>query len=213
MPENVLHEGRYNLGFLTASLLPDTARVVAECYLDTGSWDGVRQRVLGTNALQARTSGAGERHERELRGRLKLLTDRQLRLLAASNTEDRTALAWLGALKYSGFIYDFAAESLRDKLTAHDPILRPSDYEGFVEGKTAGHEELTALTTISKAKVRQVLLRMLREAGILSREGEGKTSLGTIRRPVVSPAVRDAVQADNPRWMAGFLVPDTEMGR
>jgi hypothetical protein len=49
---------------------------------------------------------------------------------------------------------------------------------------------------------------MLVEAGLLV----AGSALGTIRRPVLSPAVRIAVATDNPRWLAGFLVPDTEIG-
>jgi hypothetical protein len=49
---------------------------------------------------------------------------------------------------------------------------------------------------------------MLREAGLL---GAGD-ALGTIRRPVLSPAVLRVINADSPRWLAGFLVPDTEIG-
>lgn len=145
--------------------------------------------------------------EREFRQRLQTLSREQLHLLAHSTAEDRMAMAWLAMLKYSAFPYEFAAEELRDKLDTHDTVLRRSDYEAFVELKTAGHPELADLKESSRTKVRQVMLRMLTEVGILA----PGSLLGTIQRPILSPGALEAIRADHPRWLAGFLVPDTEI--
>ena len=197
----------YNLSFTAASLRPDLARIVAESYLAVRDWDLAKAHVLSSNALQCRTAGGGERQERELRLRLKRLTDDQLTLLAQATSEDRAAIAWLAALKHIQFAFEFAAEVLRDKLAAFDPVLRPSDYEAYVDIKSTSHLEINKLSDVSRSKIRQVLLRMLREAGLLG-AGPG---LGTIQRPILSPQVLRAVTADNPRWLAGFLVPDSEV--
>lgn len=50
-------------------------------------------------------------------------------------------------------------------------------------------------------------MRMLAEAGMLIKGNP----LGTIQRPSISPAVRAVIIADSPSWLAGFLVPDTEI--
>ena len=198
----------YNLGFRTVSLRPQLARIIAESYLTVGSWTEARDRVVATNALQCRTTGGTERQEREIRRRLMRLTHIQITILAAATADDRAAMSWLAALKDITFAFDFAVETLREKLAAHDPILRPSDYEAYEDVKSSMHPELAQLSPPSKRKIRQVLLRMLREAGLL---GPGP-ALGTIQRPVLSPSVLNAIKADNPHWLAGFLVPDTEIG-
>ena len=54
----------------------------------------------------------------------------------------------------------------------------------------------------------KALLRMLREAGLLNKG----SALGIIERPVLSPAVVDVIRRDDIRWLAGFLVPDAEIG-
>jgi hypothetical protein len=116
-------------------------------------------------------------------------------------------MAWLAALKHIRFVFEFAAEVLRDKLATYDPILRPSD-EAYVDIKSVFHSELALLSSVSRSKVRQVLLRMLREVGLLL----SGSAWGTIQRPVLSPAVLKVITADNSGWLAGFLVPDTEIG-
>jgi hypothetical protein len=184
------------------------ARIVADFYLENGDWELAKERILSLNALQCRTNAGAERQEREIRRRLRCLTRDQIALLALATAEDRAAMAWLAALKHIKFVFEFAAEVLRDKLAMHDPILRPSDYEAYVDTKSLFHSELALLSGTSKSKVRQVLLRMLREVGLL---GSG-SAWGTIQRPVLSPAALKVITADSPRWLAGFLVPDTEIG-
>jgi len=197
----------YKLGFTAASLRPELARILADHYLELGDWNLAKDRALSANALQCRSTGSAIRLERELRQRLETLTINQITLLAQATAEDRAAIAWLAACKHIRFAFEFAAEVLRDKLTSHDPVLRHSDYESYAENKALDHPELVQLTTSSKNKIRQVLLRMLTEAGLLVKGA----SLGTIQRPTLSPAVMRVVVADSPSWLAGFLVPDTEI--
>lgn len=199
---------KYNFSFIAASLRPELARIVAECYLDAGDWTVVKKRILSSNSLQSRSPSSAVRMERELRQRLQTLTDNQIAILAQGTAEDRAAMAWLATLKHVAFAFDFATEVLREKLAMQDPVLRHSDYETYIESKSVSHPELAQLANSSKNKIRQILLLMLVEANLL---GAG-IALGTIHRPVLSPAVRLAITSDSPQWLAGFLVPDGEIG-
>lgn len=203
------NEASYNLSFTSASLRPELARIVAECFLTLGDWNLVKERILSTNALQCRSASSAARLERELRQRLGTLTREQMSLLAHATAEDRVFIAWLAACKHSCFAFQFAAEVLRDKMAVHDVVLRPSDYESYFENKSLAHPELAGLTNSSKRKIRQVLLRMLAEAGFLT----GGAVKGEIQRPNLSPAVVRVIIADKPKWLAGFLVPEAEISR
>ena len=141
-----------------------------------------------------------------MRRRIQTLTDDQVVILTQSTAEDRTAIAWLATCKRIRFAFEFAGEVLRDKLTAHDAVLRPSDYESYVENKCLPHPELASLKPTSKNKIRQVLLRMLSEAGLLAKGADW-----TIQRPSLSPAVVRVITADSSLWLAAFLVPDSEI--
>lgn len=197
----------YNLGFTAASLRPELARIVAERYLAVGDWTVTKDELLTTNALQTRSRASAVRLEREFRQRLSRLSEPQLRILAEGTAEDRAAIAWLAALKHSGFIFEFASNVLRDKHETQDMIVRYSDYERFFSESLPAHPELGGLADSSALRIRQALFRMLAEAGLLEK-GE---ALGTIRRPVLSPSVIEAVTSDEPAWLAGFLVPDNDI--
>lgn len=197
----------YKLSFTSASLRPELARVVAEHYLHTGNWESAKANILSSNALQTRSARSARILELEFRQRLQTLSDPQLTLLMNAPAHDRAAIAWLAVIKHIAFAYDFAAETLRDKIEAHDPVLRHSDFDRYVESKSVAHPELGRLKESSKKKIRQVLLSMLTEAGLI---GTGRTER-PIHRPVISPPVMETITGDDPRWLAGFLVPDTEI--
>ncbi len=217
--QSVQRQSAYSLSFTALSLRPELARLVAETYLDTRNWPLAKGQVLANNILQSRSPKSAVRMEAELRQRLMTLSDAQLELLARGNLEDRAAMAWLGTCKHVALIHEFAIQVLRDKIAAHDPVLRPSDYESFLAAQALLHPQLSALTPQSKDKIRQVLFRMLVEAGLLlktggARTGSAKTSgAATIQRPVLSRAVQEAVKGDDARYLAVFLVPDAEIAR
>lgn len=197
----------FNLSFTAASLRPELAWIIADYYLNAGDWVTAKKKVLAANALQCRSPASSVRLERELRQRLQCLTEAEIVLLARSTSNDRALLAWLAAVKQSSFLFDFAAETLRLKLEMHDPVLRSSDYDRFVEEKSALHPELSQLAESSSIKIRRVMLLMLKEAGILHEGSE----LGEIQRPVIPLTITKAIRADHPRWLAAFLVPENEI--
>lgn len=197
----------YRFSFTAASLRPELLRIVAERFLDCGSWDATKKHVLGTNALQCRSQASATRMEREIRQRLQTLDHQQLRLLVSSAADSRVALAWLAAVKHASFLFDFPADVLRWKLEQRDPVLRESDYRRFIEEKSCRHPELATLTETTMGKVRRVLFAMLREAGMLGKGPE----IGEIQRQAIPIEVETAIRNDNPAWLAAFLVPDREI--
>lgn len=197
----------YNLSFTAASLRLELVRIVTEAYAATGDWKAAKEHVLSHNALQARSASSAIRMEWELRQRLQMLTDEQLHLLISAPSDSAMAMAWLAACKYSAFIFDFAAQVLRAKLELLDPVLRPSDYEAFMTDQRPEHPELDQLSPSTKAKIRTVLMTMLREVTILVPDSQDLL----IKRPVIPADVLAAILSDNRRWLAGFLVPKAEI--
>lgn len=181
---------------------------VAEIFLKTGSWNETKEIVLKTNALQCRSSASSERLEREIRPRLQRMTPEQLQEIAYADSQSRTCLSWLAAVKHSAFLYDFAADLLRAKLELHDLILRESDYRRFLDEKRALHPEIDRLSAVTEAKVRRVLFAMLREMRILNDCEDG---IGRIERPLVPFQVENLIREEDPTLLAAFLVPDREI--
>jgi hypothetical protein len=198
----------YSFSFTAASLRPELVGTIVEYFFRLGSWEETKRAVLAANALQARSPASSIRMERELRQRLQKLTPDQLRLTHRSTTDVRTSLAWLAAVKHSAFLFEFPSEVMRAKLEFHDVVLRASDYERFISDKSPHHPELVELTESSSTKIRRVLLLMLREIGLLT----AGSDLGTIQRAVIPPAVEKVIRSDDAKWLAAFLISDSEIG-
>ena len=197
----------YNLSFTAASLRPELAGILAEHFLKTQSWEETKEWALRTNALQCSSANSSNRLEREIRPRLQMLTDDQLELLSHAGMDSKTALSWLAAVKKSPFLFDFSSGLLRNKLEVFDFTLRPSDYENFIEEHAPQQAQLVNISAVSLDKLRRVLLRMLREVGILT---EGP-DFGSLARPVIPSDVLSAIIADHSKWLAAFLVPENEI--
>jgi hypothetical protein len=202
-----LFSGPYRLSFTAVSLRPDLARIAADAYLACGTWAGARQQVLANNAFQSRSKTSLQRMEREIRTRLERLTKDQIVLLAEGTSEERVAMAWLAATKYAALVREFAADVLRSKLANFDLVLRLSDYNNFITDRLPSHPELGELTESSSRKVRNVLLLMLMEAGMIREENRERR----ITRPMQTQRVIDSIVADDAQFLVGFLWSDEEI--
>jgi hypothetical protein len=207
MPRSRLGTEPYSFGFTAASLRPELLLIMVEAFFRAGSWEATKAEVLEKNALQCRSASSSQRMERELRPRLQTLSPPQLKLFVSSGGDTRTCLAWLAAVRHSGFLFEFASEMLRPKHEDHDAELRESDYRRFIEAKVASHPELNRLSPLTSGKVRRVLFAMLREVGILKPGG----AIGSLHRPVVPREVLDTLRGGGASDLAAFLVPDEEI--
>jgi hypothetical protein len=196
----------YRLGFTGGALGISQCQILATLKVKLGSWNAVRQEVLAENRLfQARRSSL-LRTEREFRQRVQTLTDSQIALLAQSTADVARFFALLAAFKRYAFLFDFCCLGLRPKVERHDFAFRPSDYENFVAVAEPSHPELMALSPSSRAKVRQLTLRILAEGGLLS-----ETRRPIIVVPNLPQVFSQAVKEDMPSYLVGFLVPDAEI--
>jgi hypothetical protein len=196
---------RYCLSFTAASLRPELAAVIAQIHLEKGDWNLTKAAVLQRNALQARSASTAKRLESELRQRLQTLTPAQLERLAMGTGDERTAMAWLAALKRIQLAFDVVREVLAEKLAGMDPVLRRSDMVAFHELQERLHPELAHAAPSSQQKIRSTLLHMLRDAGLLAGKAGKGGVLGTVQRPLLSPDLQELIAADDPDLLAGFL--------
>ncbi len=79
---------------------------------------------------------------------------------------------------------------IREKVFHLNNQLDLIDWDTFFNSKAEWNDELDHLTALTKAKLRQVVFRMLREADILTPEN-------AIQSTVLSPRVVNVIQFDN----------------
>ena len=195
---------KYNMSFSTGGLFCNESLSVAAIYSETNSWQKTRDAVLTNNILQARTASSAERRAREICFRLERLTPKQLQLLLSGSRQDQQYLLWVAVCKRYTFIQHFASEVLREKFLRMDLLLEPADYDVFFDGKAEWHDELEKLSPSTKAKLRQVLFKIMREAEILSKDN-------MIIPGLLTQELAHVLVDDNPVWLTVLPLSEADL--
>lgn len=186
MSSNSAAAPRYALSFTTGGLLAAEAAVVATVYLRSHDWVSTRTQVKDENLLMSRAASSTRRVLGSLVPRLQLLSERELRILVDGTSTERGHLMWVATCRRYDLIGEFAEEVLRDRFLTLAGTVSYDDYDSFYRAKAMWHDELDEVTDLSYKKLRQVLFKMMVEAGLL-------TIKGAIEPALLSPRVAECL--------------------
>lgn len=172
---------RYALSFATGGLLVREATVVAPVYVEHRDWVKTREIAVNKNLLQSRTHSTAVRRVREVIKRLSALSDCEVESLTEMTASERSHLLWVAICRRYDFIGQFAEEVLRERFLTLARTVSYEDYDSFYRAKAVWHDELGEITDSSYRKLRQVLFRMMVEAGLLTAKGTIEPVLFTAR--------------------------------
>ncbi len=188
---NSIAAPHYALSFTTGGLLEREAAFLAPVYVEHRDWVKVRDIAVEKNLLQARTHSTGVRRVRETVKRMSALSDREVESLAEITASDRGHLMWAAACRRYDLIGEFAEEVLRERFLTLAGTVSYEDYDSFYRTKAMWHDELDAVSRATYNKLRQVLFRMMVEAGLL-------TATGTIEPALLSTRVAECLNERTP---------------
>lgn len=160
----------YNLSFTFGGLLLPESTEIAHAYVQSEDWAVVRQKVMNENLLQKTRMRSRKRYFEGLSKRFKAAYRWELECIASSELEVKRAVLFLIICRNYAFIRDFYIEVIRRKLLVNDFSLLDYEYHAFFEHKLEEHPELNELSDSSKQKVRAIVLKVHREAGILEKD-------------------------------------------
>lgn len=181
MSSNSTAAPRYALSFTTGGLLVREAAFLAPVYVEHGDWPKVRDIAVEKNLLQARTHSTGVRRVRETVKRMSALSDREVESLAETTASERGHLMWAAACRRYDLIGEFAEEVLHERFLTLAGTLSYKDFDSFYRAKAMWHDELDAVSAATYQKLRQVLFKMMVEAGLLTAKGAIEPALLSAR--------------------------------
>jgi excisionase family DNA binding protein len=167
----------YSLSFTAGDLLSRESIAIANLFLDLRDWNLVREKVITSNVLQAKTLSTAKRICREVCSRLKMLNHSELELLIETTIQEQGYLLWLAICRRYKFIAEFAVEVLRERYLSLKHSLNYEDFNFFFSKKLESHQELSKVSQRTVDKARQVLFRMMRQAGLLTTNYEINTAI------------------------------------
>lgn len=162
----------YTFSFTTGALRRMESLKLVRLYQNESDWRAVRAIVMDKNTLQQRTERSRKRLYSELQSRLMTLTSDGLELLASGTDTEQRQLLWLAVCRRYRFIYDFAVEVLREKALRLDFQMSYGDWDAFWASKAIIHDELDQVARSTRKKCRQVVFKMMREAGLIGNDNK-----------------------------------------
>lgn len=163
---------RYRMSFSVGGLMLNESLAIAQVYQSGESWPSARERLLaeGTSSLPKLASQT--RALREVYDRIGHLSDTERQYLSAeTDRAEQLAMIWLAICRTYRFVHEFAVEVISERYQSWRLDLGHEVFDRFLAEKAETDPALAELSSSTCAKLRQVLFRILREAGLRSIEG------------------------------------------
>lgn len=190
----------YRLSFSTGGLFVGESAELASSYLNERDWQAVSKSARQSNVLQFRTPASTERTVRELIARLKMLSDQELEWLTDDGSSIQRLILWLSVCRLYLFVAEFMTELVQERFSAYRFDLTHDDFDAFLDKKAEWHDEVAALTVGTRKKIRQILFRMMREAGVLTSDNRIAAPVPTASASNLRDSLNDNERAFVPGW-------------
>ena len=172
----------YRMSFTTGGLFLNESLEVAKLHREDESWEDTAKRALDRGTTTLPKLASNRRSLREITMRLRTLTEQERRfLLEDADRTDQQALLWLATCRAYRFVAEFAQEVIRDRYLSYQLDLPLSAFDIALDNKAEWDETLAGLSASTRSKLRQILFRIMREAGILSQDNRIQASILSTR--------------------------------
>jgi hypothetical protein len=195
---------RYSMSFTSGTLLHPESVDLATIFLELKDWNGVRNKVVSENRLQARTLNTLKRSCSEIISRIKTLESAELDLLVDGTSQEQGYLLWLAVCRRYPFIAEFATDIVRERFISLKQDLHPEDFDVFFNNKAEWRPELEQIKPSTRTKLRQVLFKMLREAGLLTPDHR-------IAAALLTPRLLATVSSNQPQDLLVFPAFESDL--
>jgi Putative inner membrane protein (DUF1819) len=120
----------------------------------------------------------------ELFLRLKVLDRPLMEKLVYGTQDDQKQIAIISFGRTYSFFKDFVEEVMMEKISLFDFKLEDRDYNSFISKKSIEHEELDQLADSTKYKIKQVLLKVLEQGGLIDNIKEKNITMPVVDREI-----------------------------
>ena len=160
-------KGKYNFSFTAGTLMVAQMHILATEYLRVKNWDEVQGECGKGTLLTYRTLATCKRFGSVLISRLKEFSPQELDYFLQADAEEEKLLCWVAVCRCHAFIREFMVEVVREHYLCGNMEITYADYASFFNNKAQFHPELESLTELTRGKMRQMVFKIMTEAGII----------------------------------------------
>lgn len=188
----------YKMSFSTGGLFINESLEVAHLHVEGEPWDKTIQRAMAEGATSLPKSASNRRTLREISNRLLTLSAAErVYLIEEADRSEQQAILWIATCRAYRFIREFAVEVIRERYLSYQLTLPLESFDILFEAKAEWDEGLAKLSRSTQLKLRQIMFRMMREAGIISEDERIQTA-------ILSTRLKNMIEEQNPGELAIF---------
>ena len=188
----------YKMSFSTGGLFLTESLEVARLHEDGEAWEDTILRAMEEGTTSLPKSASNRRSLREISNRLLTLTDEERAyLVEEADRSEQQAMLWIATCRAYRFVREFAMEVVRERYLSYQLDLPLESFDILFEAKAEWDEGLAGLSRSTRLKLRQIMFRMMREAGIISEDDRIQTA-------IVSTRLKNMIEDHNPGELAIF---------
>ncbi|MFL0251155.1 DUF1819 family protein [Clostridium neuense] len=161
------NELKYSASLTSDAFLYYELKQVLRLKNDGLSDSEIRSKILDENIFQYKSKESSKRLVSSIFKRVKVLDDTLIKMLLEEPMDTGKIINLYAIMKTSRLFYDFMNEVVREKLEFNYEILEKKDVNIFFIGKSEQDEIVAGWSDTTTKKLKQVILKILSEAGLL----------------------------------------------
>ena len=188
----------YKMSFTSGGLFLTESVTVAGMHRTGEDWKDTLERALQEGATSLPKAASNRRTLREIVNRLMTLHDDEVRfLIDDAGRQEQQYLLWVATCRAYRFVREYAVEVICDRFLSYHLELPLESFDIFFEATAEWDDGLASISDSTRNKLRQILFRMMREAGVVSDDRR-------IQSTYLSAQLRALIEATNPTDLAVF---------
>lgn len=163
-----LKPNEYLISFTAGGLLAEETRSVI-AYLNDVQIAILPSEIKQNKHLKTNSQASRQRVVQELKKRYHVVGQATFDLFQESDIQQQNILIFYSCTKIYTILFDFMFGPLTDKWLTRDLQVNKADVMHFLDLQSNSHPEIERWTETTREKVTTVMIRMLKEVGLLQR--------------------------------------------
>ncbi|MBZ9684970.1 DUF1819 family protein [Clostridium estertheticum] len=179
-------ELEYSAKLTGESFLMYEFKIIAKLKKEGYSDKDIRKMVLEENLFQYKFKSSITRRLTPLIQRINIIDDNLINMLLLDPLGDGSIINLYAIMKNDRLFFEFMNEVVRERILTNDLYLEKKDINVFITEKKEQSEVVDKWTDETIAKLKQVIFKILSEAGVLEDKKSGKLS-----RLIITSEIKD----------------------
>ena len=183
---------KYSTALTGEPFLFSETRILSRYLVQGEEIEALRKRNQKDNLIMHKKSGSLKRSSSPIFRRLSVMTPTTLAAFAGDDIESSKIILIVAIAKTDRLVRDFITNVYADKLVVKSSRIDKSDIERYFESVYIEEPHLRDRTEQTKAKLKQQLMKILAEAGLVDKQD----AVFLVTRPNITNKIANLLVAD-----------------